>query len=315
MTAALGFDACLAATAVAVAAWTVVARAAFPAVVGYVAYGLLLALAWVRLAAVDVALTEAAIGSGVTGVVLLGAVARLKPAEKPADTERPDAALRLAAAILCSLIAAGLATLVLFPSGPATTLAPSAIAHLPEFGLGNAVTGVLMVYRAFDTLLECVVLLLAVVAVWSLAPDRFWGGRPGTRQPLQPEDPLAFLARVLPPVGIVVGIYIFWVGSSGPGGEFQGATILAAMWMLVMMAGLRDAPPTGPRRLRLALIAGPAVFLAIGFAGFAWADGFLAYPAGYGKLAILVIEVPLTLSIAAMLGLLAAGPPARAPER
>ena len=49
-----------------VAVWTVTARDSFSAVVGFVAYGLVLTIVWVRLAAVDVAMTEAAIGSGLT---------------------------------------------------------------------------------------------------------------------------------------------------------------------------------------------------------------------------------------------------------
>ena len=59
--------------------------------------------------------------------------------------------------------------------------------------------------------------------------------------------------------------------------------------------------------LRLLLIAGPAVFVTVGLAGFAIAAGFLAYPPQYAKLLIVVIEVPLTLSIAAMLALMVAG--------
>jgi uncharacterized MnhB-related membrane protein len=50
----------LAALVLAVAVWIIAAREAFAAVVGYVAYGLLLSIVWVRLFAVDVALTEAA---------------------------------------------------------------------------------------------------------------------------------------------------------------------------------------------------------------------------------------------------------------
>ena len=61
----------LALLVLAVAVWTVAAREIFAAVVGYVAYGLLLSLVWIRLFAPDVALTEAAIGSGVTGVLLV----------------------------------------------------------------------------------------------------------------------------------------------------------------------------------------------------------------------------------------------------
>ena len=76
-----------------VAGWTIAAREAFAAVVGFVAYGLLLALVWVRLAAPDVALTEAAIGGGVTGVLLLGAAARLRGVAAAPD-DRPAAPLR-----------------------------------------------------------------------------------------------------------------------------------------------------------------------------------------------------------------------------
>jgi uncharacterized MnhB-related membrane protein len=67
-----------------VAAWTILARNAFAASVGYVSYGLLLALVWVQLAAIDVALTEAAIGSGLTGLLLLIAAARLRGTESQA---------------------------------------------------------------------------------------------------------------------------------------------------------------------------------------------------------------------------------------
>ena len=69
------------------------------------------------------------------------------------------------------------------------------------------------------------------------------------------------------------------------------------------------------RRLRLVLVAGPAVFLAIGLAGFALADAFLAYPEAYAKPLIIVIEVAMMLSVAATLGLLVAGPPERSPAR
>ena len=88
MTAAMVLDAGLALLLVAVAVWTVAAGSAFAAVVGFVTFGLLLAVAWVRLAAVDVALTEAAIGSGVTGALLITAAARLRPTESRSASER-----------------------------------------------------------------------------------------------------------------------------------------------------------------------------------------------------------------------------------
>jgi uncharacterized MnhB-related membrane protein len=42
----------------AVAIWTISARDTFTAVIGFIVFGLLLALVWMRLAAPDVALTE-----------------------------------------------------------------------------------------------------------------------------------------------------------------------------------------------------------------------------------------------------------------
>lgn len=52
-------------------------RDLFEAIVLFVAYGLTLSLAWVRLGAPDLALAEAALGAGVTGALLLNAYQRL----------------------------------------------------------------------------------------------------------------------------------------------------------------------------------------------------------------------------------------------
>ena len=49
----------------------------FAAIVLFIGFGLLMALAWIRLQAPDVALAEAAIGSGLSGALLLAAWARL----------------------------------------------------------------------------------------------------------------------------------------------------------------------------------------------------------------------------------------------
>jgi len=309
MTMAFIFDAALVTLLLTVAAWIIAARTAFSAVVAFVAYGLLLAIVWVELSAIDIALTEAAIGSGVTGMLLLGAASRLRETEAAAIPA--GAPLLLAAAVLCALITVGLAAVVLNPPSTVFTLAPQAMAHLHESGLGNPVAGVLFVYRAFDTLLEKVVLVLALVGVWSLARDRFWGGIPGLQVFQQPNSVLTLLSQLLPPLGVVFGIYLFWTGANNPGGAFQGGTVLAAMWILVMIAGLQNVPSTNRRSFRLLVVLGPAIFLAIGLAGFALAGGFLAYPPGYAKPLIIVAEAALTLSIAVALGLLAAGPPER----
>lgn len=296
---------------VVVAVWTILVRDSFAAVIGYACYGLLLAFAWVRLAAIDAALTEAAIGGGLTSVLLIRAAVRLRRTETAALAETLAPVQRILAAVFSATVAVALGAVVLSLPEPAPTLAPRVAEHLASTGLGNAVTAVLLSFRAIDTLLEAVVLVYALVAVWALTPDRFWGGRPGPKYAVEANGMLAYLARLLPPLGIVVGIYVFWVGADLPGGKFQAGTLLAAMWLLTIMAGLTDVPPISRRSLRIALVAGTVVFLAIGFAGVPLAGAFLAYPESVAKPLILVIEAASMVSIAVTLGLLVVGPPER----
>ncbi len=295
------------------AVWTIVARETFAAVASFIAYGLLLTLAWVQLSAIDVAMTEAAIGAGLTGALLIGAASRLQKTQAATRAERPGVLTRALAALAAASVAAALAACVLLLPEPAPTLAPQVAAAIPATGVGNPITAVLLAFRAMDTLLEAIVLLFALVGVWSLAPDRAWGGRPGPGYSADPNGILAYIARVLPPIGVVVAIYIFWVGADAPGGKFQGATILAAMWTLVIMSGLVDMPATSRRWLRIGLVAGPLVFIATGLAGIALAGAFLGYPEDHAKPLIVLIEVALLPSLAITLALLLAGAPKRMP--
>ena len=294
------------------ALWTVVARDAFLAVAGFVVYGLLLALVWVRLAGIDVALTEAAIGGGLTGALLLGAVGRLRGTENEVAAEAAGAGTRALAALLAVGVTAALVLGVLMLPEPVPTLAPLVVQKLPATGVGNPITGVLLAFRALDTLLEAIVLVIALIGVWSLAPEHAWGGRPGLRYDTEPDGILAYLARVLPPIGIVIGIYLFWAGADHPGGKFQSATILAAMWLLVRMAGLADAPRIDHRGLRAGIAAGPLVFVAVGVVGIFGAGAFLAYPEALAKPLIVVIEIALLPTLVLVLALLMEGAPARA---
>src|SRR5437868_7996420 len=88
------------------ALWTIVARDTFAAVAGFIPYGLLLTLVWLQLSAIDVAMTEAAIGAGLTGALLIGAASRLRKTEAAARAERPGLLTRVLAAILAAAVAA-----------------------------------------------------------------------------------------------------------------------------------------------------------------------------------------------------------------
>ncbi|MFN4271620.1 MAG: hydrogenase subunit MbhD domain-containing protein [Aliihoeflea sp.] len=312
MSAAFLLDAGLCLLILTAALLAMTGRDLFGAIAFFIVYGIMIALAWVRLEAVDVALAEAAIGAGLTGVLLIGAWAMLNRLGVPEDHKPAAGWLRLVAgsasgAITIILVAAVMA----LPEGR-EGLAPMVAEELADHGVSNPVTGVLLDFRAYDTLMESIVLVVALVAVWALTPPAVWGGVPGLRQHTRPDGVLAMFGRLLPPIGLVVGVYLVWAGSSQPGGAFQAGTVLAAVWLLVVMAGIHDEPPVSSRLLRAALVAGPALFLAIGIAGLG-VGALLAYPAEYAYGLILLIEFTLTFSIAATLALLVAGRVRRAP--
>lgn len=76
-------------------AWAALSsRDLFRGIVLFIAFGLILAMAWMRLGAPDVALAEAAIGAGLTGALLLATWGRLprkhhesEPDEPPGDDD------------------------------------------------------------------------------------------------------------------------------------------------------------------------------------------------------------------------------------
>ena len=76
-------------------AWAALSgRDLFRGIVLFIAFGLVLAMCWVRLGAPDVALAEAAIGAGITGALLLATWGRLPGKDhKPGDgvlQEKPN---------------------------------------------------------------------------------------------------------------------------------------------------------------------------------------------------------------------------------
>lgn len=298
------------------AARAILARDAFAAVIAFVALGLLVAVAWVMLGAVDVALTEAAIGGGVTAALLLGAARaeRGRQLTKPRRRE-PGVAAKAVVALLCAGVTTVLAAAWFALPEPAPSLTTPAVEAMPALGVKNPVTAVLIGFRGWDTLLEKLVLGLALVGIWSLGADASWGGRPGLAQVRMADDPLGMLARVLPPPAIILAIHLLWAGADQPGGAFQAGTILATMGILVVLAGLADYPAISRRAVRAAAVAGTVVFVLTGLVGFALPGGFLSYPEAFAKPVIVVLEVALVFSIAVTLCLLVAGPPHRKEDR
>jgi len=276
----------------------------FNAIVLFVAFGLLMALAWVRLEALDVALAEAAIGAGLTGALLMAALAKLQStktnrdiAEKSEKNVTGVQLLQCVSIALLLLVAIGLGYAVLSLPAYAPGLSIEVSANLETSGVSNPVTAVLLNFRAYDTLLEMVVLLLALLGVWSL------GGAIQQRE-TTPGPVLDTLSRVLVPVLILVTAYLLWVGAHAPGGAFQAGSVLGAAGVLLLLAGWRPRGAMMALPLRLILVAGLIVFLAIAIAIMMIERQLLEYwPAQAGVL-ILVLETAATISIGATLAAL-----------
>lgn len=78
MTLPLVFDVFLCAVLLGLAVRTLFSRTLFQGVMFFIVYGLVMALAWARLNAPDIALAEAALGAGITGALLFSAVRALR---------------------------------------------------------------------------------------------------------------------------------------------------------------------------------------------------------------------------------------------
>lgn len=137
-------------------------------------YSFLMATALVALDAVDVAMTEAAVGAGISTVLLLGAI-YLTRANEAKPLRRPLLPLVAALGVSGALIY-GTLGLPAFsdPAAPIHThVAPRYIEKaVTETGVPNVVTAVLASYRGYDTFGETIVVFTAGIGVIALLRRR-----------------------------------------------------------------------------------------------------------------------------------------------
>jgi multisubunit Na+/H+ antiporter MnhB subunit len=194
---------------------------------------------------------------------------------------------------------------------PATPrgLAAPALAELPNSGVSNPVTAALLNYRAYDTLLEVGVLLLALVGVWSLREDRI------ARVDLRERPLVLSLLRVVLPVLVVTGGYLLWIGSFAPGGAFQGGALLGGAFVLLLIAGLGGHAVKQERWLRFGLVLGLGVFMSVGVGVMLLTGALLEYPRASAGSWILAVEAAALISIGLTFGgLFLGGRPATADD-
>ncbi len=114
---------------------------------------------------------------------------------------------------------------------------------LQETGAVNIVTGMILDYRAFDTLGESHVLFIATGTVLILLHKKKKEGEEGWCEEVsdrlyEPKNDviLQTVARILVPTIIIFGIYIILCGHLGPGGGFSGGAVIGAGLILYLNA-------------------------------------------------------------------------------
>ncbi|MFO7761012.1 MAG: MnhB domain-containing protein [Thermodesulfobacteriota bacterium] len=188
---------------------------------------------------------------------------------------------------------------------PSPDLSTEVAEMIGQSGVKSPVTAVLLNFRGYDTLLEVMVLFLAITGVWSL-----------TRAPFPPRipdrNPVQIGAvRLLAPLMCLIAAYLVWQGSHQAGGAFQGGAVFAAAGVLLLvsdLAWLRNIPSLP---LRLGLSLGPLIFIGTALGCMIIEDRLLDYPKSSASALIMLIEYACAVSIGLTLaGLFAGGRPA-----
>jgi multisubunit Na+/H+ antiporter MnhB subunit len=195
--------------------------------------------------------------------------------------------------------------------GSVVRLSDVALERVPESGVANPVTAVLLNFRAYDTLLELAVLLAAILGIWSAGPA-LTGFLPGGLV-------LRSLTASVVPLLVLAAGYMLWVGGHAPGGAFQAGALLGAAGVMLRLAGRSTAGLPPLPVLRFGIVLGVLVFTLSAIVLMATGAGFLVFPIAIAKWLILFIETAATLTIGATLAAayLAGEPsaPGLSPER
>jgi multicomponent K+:H+ antiporter subunit A len=248
------------------------------------AAGLFVSLAFVKLSAPDLALTQILVE--IVTILLLLLALRWLPQETPPE---PPASRHVGDGILAALAGLGggaLAWAIL--TRPPETIAGYYTATAPGEGGGYNVVNVILVdFRGFDTLGEITVLGIGALAIAAMvrglplrAPERDWLGRPWharTDSPL-----LQVAARPLLALALLVSFFLFMRGHNLPGGGFIAGLVAGIGVFLQYVAYGAEAVERRTRADHSRTIAvGLAIATVTGLGSFAFGHPFLTSSSPY----------------------------------
>jgi len=232
------------------------------AIVIFAAYSVTKSIVWIMLSAPDLAITEAAVSAGITGVLFFIVLKQILVV-KTDHLEQEEGKRRLSFRqslkfangafrhfynTVAIIVGLGLTGVLLYtvsvlppfgdPSNPANNEVPRKFIEdgVQDTGALNVVASMLFEYRAFDTLGEAAVLIAAVVAVLILLRNdgplnTFHAFVREMEEPRQ-DIILKYMSFLLVGMILVFGCYVVMNGHLTPGGGFSGGAILGAALVL-----------------------------------------------------------------------------------
>lgn len=279
-------------------------------------YGLLSASFFVLMDAVDVALTEAAVGIVISTLLLLSTLSFAGRYEKK-TRHKPFAAL-IVVMLTGALLIYG--TLDMPAFGSAETPVHQHVAayyiekSFEETGIPNLVSSVLASYRGFDTMGELFVIFAAGLGVLALLGMRTQyddesASHNALPLPMTRHHILRIISKMLIPLILLYALYVQFHGDFGPGGGFQaGAIFASAMILYTMMFGLQAALNVISRAwLEFLAALGVLLYVGTGLVSMLSGKNFLDYnalaadPIQGQHLGILLVELGVGITVGAII--------------
>ncbi len=271
--------------------------------------GLVVSLTFVWFSAPDLALTQLSVEI-VTTVLMLLALNYL-----PAESPRESGAARRGRDVAIAAVSGLAVTVLLFAILTSDFALPSISGyHLAESKPGgggtNVVNVILVDFRGYDTLGEIIVLGIAALAIFAILDSTFrgaaaerlrsWSHGPeaADRHPMM----LVVATRIMLPLALMVGVYIFLRGHNQPGGGFiAGLVVGVALIVQYMASGWAWA--RARTRIDYHALVGFGVLVATATGVGSWIFGYPFLTSTYGHVHLpLVGEVELATAMLFDLG-------------
>ncbi|HNS67135.1 Multisubunit Na+/H+ antiporter, MnhB subunit [Mesotoga infera] len=137
-----------------------------------------------------------------------------------------------------------------------------------ETGSANFVTSIVVNYRSFDTLGEVTVLFLSATGVGLL----LGGDKKRLLSPIKASPVVKTAAKIVSPLLLILGAYVFTHGHLTPGGGFPGGAIIAAAFLLLVMV---DDEKRAPALLKVLEGSMGLAYILLGIGGLLISGSFL----------------------------------------